>query len=169
MKVSSELGKGSAFRLLLPSAGALVVTSPPELPAETAWRGEGTVLVADDETAVRIVAKRLLEAFGYTVVQAKDGREALDYFVQSPAEFTAVLLDLTMPRMDGLEAFAEIRRLRGNIPVVLMSGYNEQDAVSRFAGQGLAAFVQKPFSPAELREAFRLLREPEVAAKTFNA
>ena len=155
MKVTSEVGQGSTFRLLLPSTGAPVVARPPEPPAPQVSRGSGTVLVADDEPAVRLVASRLLEVGGYTVVLAKDGREALDLFTKTPSEFTVILMDLTMPRMDGLEAFVAIRRVRADIPIVLMSGYNEQDAVGRFAGQSLTAFVQKPFSPAELREAFR--------------
>ena len=159
MKVSSEAGEGSTFRLLLPSVGEPVDARPPEPPAPQVSRGSGTVLVADDEAAVRLVASRLLEIFGYSVVLAKDGREALELFTKSPDDFTVILMDLTMPRMDGLEAFAEMRRVRGDIPVVLMSGYNEQDAISRFAGQELTAFVQKPFSPAELREAFRGLAD----------
>ena len=61
-----------------------------------------------------------------------------------------VLLDMTMPRMDGEEAFRELRRIRQGVRVILTSGYNEQDATERFAGKGLAGFIQKPYRPAEL-------------------
>ncbi len=162
MKVSSEVGKGSTFRLLLPSAGGPLEKDCADAPTELAWRGSGTVLVADDESEVRKVAARLLELSGYQVVLAVNGREAVDFFREAPGGFVAVLLDLTMPEMDGIAAFTEMRRIRADIPVVLMSGYNEQDAISRFAGQGLAAFMQKPFTPAELRHAFReLTQSPE--------
>ena len=155
MKVSSEVGQGSIFRLLLPSAGGPVEVRPPEKPSEPAWRGAGTVLVADDDMAIRIVASRFLKTFGYRVVPAVDGREALKLFRQTPADFAAILLDLTMPNMDGITAFAEMRRLRADIPVVLMSGYTEQDAVNRFTDGTPSAFVQKPFTADELRHAFR--------------
>ncbi len=157
LKVVSEAGKGSTFTLLLPSMGEPVEESAPDAPAEVEWRGSGAVLVVDDDDAVRIVASRMLHAMGYEVVLAVDGREGVEKFNEHPANFCAVLLDLTMPKMDGTEAFAELRRIKPEIKVVLMSGFTEQDATSRFAGQGLAAFLQKPFAPEELRRAFREL------------
>lgn len=157
IKVTSKVGEGSTFRLLLPAIEGAVETRAPEPPVIAEWRGAGTVLVADDEPSVRLVASRLLESFGFRVVLAANGLEALEAFRKSPDDFAAVLLDLTMPQMDGMEAFTAMRSIRADLPVVLMSGYTEQDAVSRFAGQGLAGFVQKPFSPAELREAFSAL------------
>ena len=157
LKVSSAVGKGSTFRLLLPAAGGPVEKLPPPAPAQAEWRGCGTVLVVDDEEAVRIVASRLLKTFGYEVTLAVNGREAVEKFREARSDYAAVLLDLTMPQMDGTEAFAELRRIKPEIKVVLMSGFNEQDAISRFAGKGLAAFVQKPFTPDELRTAFQKL------------
>ena len=155
IKVSSEVGVGSTFRLLLPSAGEPVKVLPPAPPAVNQRRGSGTILVADDEPAIRIVASRLLESFGYRVVLAENGSEALEIFQKSPADYTGILLDLTMPKMDGMEAFTAIRLIREDVPVVLMSGFNEQDAISRFSGKNLAGFVQKPFTPDELRQAIR--------------
>ena len=159
MKVSSKEGKGSTFRLLLPSAGAPVEGRAPAVPVESDWRGSGTVLVADDEASVRVVASRLLESFGYRIVLALDGADALERFRKAPADYAAVLLDLTMPKMDGIEAFMAMRTIRADIPIVLMSGYTEQDAVNRFTDGTPSAFVQKPFSPDELREAFRGLTD----------
>ena len=156
LKVVSDVGKGSTFTLLLPSTGEPVeAPAAPEAPVPVEWRGSGAVLVIDDDEAVRIVASRMLHAMGYEVVLAVDGREGVAKFRENPANFCAILLDLTMPLMDGTEVFSELRHVKGDIKVVLMSGFNEQDAISRFAGQGLAAFVQKPFAPEELRQAFR--------------
>jgi CheY-like chemotaxis protein len=120
--------------------------------AEPVLQRRGTVLVVDDEEVVRGVASRILGSCGFDVILANDGREGVARFGEHRAELVAVLMDLTMPAMDGVDAFREIRCLDENVPVLLMSGYNEQDAVMRFAGKGLSGFVQKPFTVEMLRE-----------------
>jgi CheY-like chemotaxis protein len=112
----------------------------------------GTVLVVDDEELVRGIAARILESYGFDVILASDGGEGVARFRERRPEIKAVLMDLTMPVMGGVEAFREIHGLDEGVPVLLMSGYNEQDAVTRFAGKGLAGFVQKPFSVEMLRD-----------------
>jgi len=87
--------------------------------------------------------------------RAVDGVEGLSLFRSHDDEVVAVLLDLTMPGLDGEAVFRERRAIRQNLPVLLMSGYNEQDAVSRFAGKGLAGFLQKPFTVDQLMEKLR--------------
>ena len=109
------------------------------------------VLVVDDEDTVRSVMARMLRSFGYEAVVACNGQEAVEIFHDGRDDFRAVLLDLTMPELDGAETFREIHRLRPKLPVVLMSGYTEQDAVSKFGAAGLAGFLQKPFQPDTLR------------------
>ena len=136
---------------------------PEEAPIGAEWRGSGTVLVVDDEAEVRSVSARLLETFGYRVALAENGRNALELFRTAPSSYAAILLDLTMPKMGGIEAFTEMRRIRADLPVVLMSGYHEEAAISRLTGQGLARFVRKPFTSLELREVFRELMEPRTA------
>jgi CheY-like chemotaxis protein len=120
----------------------------------------GTVLVVDDEQTVREVCARMLGNWGCEVEIARDGREALARFREDPARFTAVLLDLTMPELDGAATFTELRRIRPDVRVLLMSGFNEQDAVSRFAGKGLAGFVQKPFTPDALQRKLKAILDP---------
>lgn len=99
---------------------------------------------------------RALEHLGFTPELASDGQEAVELFRRDPAAYALVLLDLTMPRMDGAEAYRQMRQLRPDLKAVLMSGFNRVDAVDRFVGQGLAGFVQKPFEidtlVAELRQ-----------------
>jgi CheY-like chemotaxis protein/two-component sensor histidine kinase len=112
--------------------------------------GEGIVLIADDEPGVRLVASKTLKRAGFEVLQATDGDEAVEIFRQRSGEIACVLLDLVMPRVSGEKAFALLREIRPDIPVVLMSGFSEHEAIGRFAGQGLAAFIQKPFQPREL-------------------
>jgi len=119
-------------------------------PATAMWRGAGTILVVDDEESVRSAAAMMLKKMGFGVALAGDGREAIKVFQAEPNRFDLVLMDLTMPHMDGEFAFAELRRIREDVRVVLMSGFNEQEAISRFTGKGLASFLQKPFGYEEL-------------------
>lgn len=159
IKVYSEVGKGTTFKVLLPAANAPVKPADTS-PAEPApWHGEGMILLADDEETVRALSKRMLETLGFTVVLAGDGRQAVDVFQQNADKISAVLLDMTMPHMDGQQAFTELRRIRPNIKVILSSGYSEQDAVERFAGKGLSGFLQKPYGLEELSQAMRKLTE----------
>jgi len=153
VKVDTAPGRGTTFRLLLPAAeGAPAIASeaPKSLDALT---GTGTILVVDDEEAVRQIATRILERFGFTVVTATNGREGVDLFARDPHAFRLVLMDLTMPVLDGIEAFNEIHRLAADVPVILMSGYNRSESAERFAGRGLAGFIQKPFEATRLAEA----------------
>jgi signal transduction histidine kinase len=159
LKVYSEPGRGSTFKLLVPTADAPVEPDPWAGRAPTPWRGSGTVLVVDDEPMVREVAKAMLNRLGLTVVQAGDGQEAVDLFSADPGRFDVVLLDLTMPRLSGAEAFRQIRAIRADARVILMSGYNEEEASGRFAGKGLAGFVEKPFSPQDIGTMIRRVLE----------
>ncbi|HYD83439.1 MAG TPA: response regulator, partial [Opitutus sp.] len=102
---------------------------------------------------------------GFTTVQAVHGREAVEFFQREPNGFRAVLLDLTMPVMDGEEAFNEIHRLNPAVPVILMSGYNKTDSAGRFEGRGLAGFVQKPFEASRLMETLRTVLEEQPSAR----
>ena len=107
--------------------------------------------MVDDEEIVRTTAKIALERYGYEVLVAADGAEALDCLRNAP-HVTVVLLDLTMPIMSGEEALQEIRRMRPELRVILSSGYNEIEATRRFRGQGLSGFLQKPYTADVLGE-----------------
>lgn len=159
VRVKSEPGTGSTFTILIPALriSAHEVAAKRPIPAE--WMGRGTILVVDDEEAVSMVACRLLESFGFQIRRAADGIEGVDVFRSHAAEIDVVLLDFIMPRMNGEEAFNEIKRMRKDVPVLLMSGYSEQDATERFADKGLSGFIQKPFKSEELREKMRNLFE----------
>jgi PAS domain S-box-containing protein len=149
IRVESTPGRGTKFRVLLPeNEGEVHSAESSRRPPDP--RGSGRVLVVDDEEIVRTVTARVLSTLGYTVITAADGREAIDTLQASHEPIDAVLMDLTMPKLDGVAAFEELRRLQRDLPVILMSGYNEQDAVARFAASGLAGFLQKPFSAATL-------------------
>jgi len=118
----------------------------------TKWMVRGTMLVVDDEETIREVATLMLEDMGFKTLQAENGAEALDVYRQHERDIVGVLLRMTMPKMDGKECFCELRRMNPAVKVILSSGYNELDATSRFVGQGLGGFLQKPYSPEALRE-----------------
>ncbi len=149
LKVYSSPGKGTTFKVFFPATDAMAVRPAPEV---MSFRGEGLVLVIDDDHGVREAATRLLELFGFRVLQAVDGRHGTEVFSQHASEVVVVILDMTMPEMNGEEAFREIRRIRADVPVILSSGYDEIEATSRFTAKGLAGFLQKPFTPQELTE-----------------
>jgi CheY-like chemotaxis protein len=150
IKVYSQPGKGSTFKVLLPAAKEGVVR--PASSHRIDLRGSGTILVVDDEEVVRKVAKAVLELYGYTVILAGDGRDALHIFEQRKSEIDLVLLDLIMPNMGGEETYRHLRLLRPDIPVILSSGYSDAQAHERFAGKALASFIKKPYTAAALGE-----------------
>jgi signal transduction histidine kinase/ActR/RegA family two-component response regulator len=152
LRVYSEVGRGSTFRVVLPLSASSPVVSPD---SDRVWRAEGTVLVVDDDPMVRSVARRLLESFGLTVVVADGGPEAIARVAAAPGSVDAVLLDMTMPEMSGPDVFARLRVIKPSLPVVLMSGYHE-DELSSEVGAGISGFVQKPFTPADLSSRMRV-------------
>jgi len=158
IRVYSEVDRGTSFKVLFPAAGERATRQPAEPKSnEFAFRGSGRILVVDDEEMVRGVARLSLETVGYEVVTAEDGEAALEIFRREGAKIDAVLLDMSMPKMGGEEAFREMRRLRADTRVILSSGFNEEDSVDRFLGQGPDGFLQKPFQPQELIRAVREL------------
>ncbi|MCC6696413.1 MAG: response regulator [Candidatus Hydrogenedentes bacterium] len=150
VKVYSEPGKGTTMKVLLPVHDSSRHFEDGALAKKDAWRGTGTILVVDDETTVRTVTRAALQRAGFSVLEACDGEEALQLLEAHLSEIRLVLLDVTMPRMGGEEAYRRIRQLSRTIPVVLSSGYNEQDATGQFNGKGLSGFIQKPYRPSDL-------------------
>ncbi|RJP22436.1 MAG: response regulator [Deltaproteobacteria bacterium] len=151
LKVYSEPGRGTTFKILFPALEEKVSDEKPSAPTE--WRGKGTVLLVDDEQSLCALGARMLEHLGFHVLTASDGREAVDLYRKRPGEIDLVLMDLTMPHMDGGEAFGELRRINPDIRVILSSGYSRDDVAGRFAGKNLAGVLQKPYTIAKLTEA----------------
>jgi len=155
MEVESELGRGTTFRLLFP--GAEGIAEPLHKPVEAAvtWHGSGTVLVVDDEEAVRQVCSAMLKKLGFNVVLAADGQAAIEAFQAEPGRYAMVLLDLTMPQPDGRQVFTALRLVRKDLPTVLMSGFNEEEVRSEFTGVRFDGFLQKPFEYDSFCEVIR--------------
>jgi PAS domain S-box-containing protein len=157
IRIRTAPGEGTTFRVLFPAVAGAV--REPEKPsaARSDWRGSGTVLVVEDEEGVREVAERILQDFGFETLLAVDGRDALEQFERAKRKVTAVLLDLSMPRMGGQETFRRLRHLRPDLPVIIMSGYTEESVAAQFSESGahLTAFLQKPFLAEDLVSVLR--------------
>jgi len=150
LKIQSEAGRGTTFKLYFPASEA-AMTPEVSLPQERKAIFQGLALVVDDEPVILETTEAALRYMGFTVLCARDGVEGLEVFRAHQEEVRLVLLDLTMPRMDGLETFQAIHQLRPDLPVILSSGYNEHESVQGFLGKGLAGFLQKPYPLKELR------------------
>jgi CheY-like chemotaxis protein len=158
VRVYSEPGRGTTFKILFPAAEGAAEPSRVDSAHPLPEKGEGHILIIDDESTVRETSTAILRAYGFTAESAVDGRHGLEIFKASQTPISAVLLDLTMPNMDGEETFRQLRQLNPGVKVVLMSGFNKVDAINRFTGKGLAGFVQKPFDfETLLRELRRVL------------
>ena len=114
-------------------------------------------MVVDDEEVVRRVVKSMLERHGYKALLAEDGLQAVEILEQMRDEIALIILDLTMPVMNGEEALRRLKLINPDVPILLSSGYNEMEAIQRFAGKGLAGFIQKPYTSARLAEKLRSL------------
>ena len=159
IKVYSELSKGTTFKVAFPAVNLPPSLSPDTSSSTDLWKSSGTVLVVDDEETVRGLVRRMLEIMGFTVITANDGKEALSAFQRELNTIRLVILDMTMPHLDGPGTFRELRRLQSNVKAILTSGYNEQSAISQFAGKGLSGFIQKPFRYEELLSVVRRVLE----------
>ena len=160
IRVTSEPGRGTQIEVLFPPTTRPVIAPPALAPVPPAWRGEGTILVVDDEAHIRAGAAQALEHTGFTVLTAADGREAVTVFRQHAETIRAVLLDLTMPNMDGAATARELRQIRPDVRVVLTSGYTAEEATRQFTERDLVGFLQKPYGLKELIAAVRGALEP---------
>lgn len=166
LHVHSAVGEGSSFQVFLPVFTGTARPEPPRPePMASAGRSvgpvsaRGPVAVVDDEADVRTATRELLERLGYNVVLFSGGAQLLNYLREhrrktgrgGPPFF--VLLDMTMPEWSGPETFKAMRYESPDVPVILMSGFAEEDAIAQFSGARPAGFLQKPFGMDSLREA----------------
>jgi len=153
--VESQPSQGTTFRVLFPASVELAKPLPGRATAGDEWHGSGTLLLVDDEETIRIVAKKMLMLLGFSVLTAANGPEAVELFRSHAAEVTGVILDLTMPQMGGEEVFPLLRAIKSDVPVLLASGYSEQELTRRLNAQGFVGFIQKPYTLKMLSEKLR--------------
>ena len=168
--VESEPNRGSTFRVFLPVSGEEVPRRPdkvgndgncgdtlqqgvPTIPSPIVMEGSRTILLVDDEEMVRDMAAAMLKHLGFTVLEAKDGIEAVEVFRQRQNEICLVLCDLTMPRMNGWETLTALRKLAPDIPVILASGYDEAQVMAGDHPEWPQVFLGKPYKLKGLSDA----------------
>jgi len=158
VKIYSEPGLGSTFKVFLPATTS-ETESATSHPALAPWSGHGILLVVDDEALARSTARSMAESLGFTVVEASDGREGLELFEKIYGSLALVIVDLTMPHLDGRETFLRMHALAPGVPIILSSGYSEHEAVSDFAGRGLSGFLPKPYQRVQFVNTIRKAME----------
>ncbi|TLN20503.1 response regulator [bacterium] len=150
ISIESAPEKGTTFRILLPvtqpdSTKELSEIQYVDVGVPEDGAGSKTLLLIDDEPSVRMVGKEMLESAGYKVLAAADGVEGLDIFATHKNEISLVILDMTMPRMDGAETLRRIKAIAPKVPVLLSSGFSEEN-ISGYEGEiRPAGFVKKPY------------------------
>ena len=157
--VESVPGRGTTFRVLLPIADPGAPDGGSPHAHDEGVRGHGLVLVVDDDPTVCAVARQMLERRGFRVRIAADGLDGLDHFHRERDAIRLALIDLTMPRMGGEELVAAIRAVDRDIPIILMSGFNDAEVAERFPPHWVSACVQKPFRVEELDQVIRKTEE----------
>ena len=164
VRIRTAPDEGTTFRVVLPAVAGEADVAPRRL-SGAGWCGRGTVLVVEDEDGVREVVGRMLERLGFHVITAVDGQDALHVLGEHDGEVTAVLLDLSMPRMGGAETVRLIRQRSPELPVVLMSGYTEEDVASKILDGlgGGVRFLHKPFLSEDLSSVLRQLSQSAIA------
>jgi len=152
IRVHSEPGRGSRFDVLLPALmdGLAADDDEPSAVLGDVHQEAYTVLIVDDDETVRAVSGAMLEHAGYQILLAVDGQAGVELFAERNQDIDLVLLDLSMPRMDGQACFERLCALDPGVRVVLSSGYNERDAIDRFEGRALSGFIQKPYRAKDL-------------------
>ncbi|MGC3959213.1 MAG: response regulator [Verrucomicrobiota bacterium] len=160
--VTSKPERGTAISILFPvtsKAASPAVTPKPPPPSNVAppTALTGTVLIVEDEATLRLLMERILKRLGLQVLTAADGLEGVAVFQERAQEISFVILDFTMPKLDGVKTLAELRKAQPDVKAVLTSGYNVENINQSYAQEGFAAFIRKPFQVETLIEVARRL------------
>jgi len=167
--VYSEPGQGSVFKVYLPEASEVQESEPPQQSASAPSGGSETILVIEDEEIVRNLASRGLRDHGYSVVEARNGSEALGYMRQHPGTVDLVISDVVMPEMGGRELAQSLALSDPGLPILFMSGYTGEDVVQRGLLDPGVPFQQKPFTPATLATKVRAMLDQHPRLRTTAA
>jgi signal transduction histidine kinase/CheY-like chemotaxis protein len=160
LQLTSQPGHGTTFTVYLPIQNSTIsdqedplqITPPP-------WQGSGTILLAEDEIQVKLIAKILLEQLGFTVLEASNGTEALALYLTHGADIRVVMTDMGMPVMDGYALFRELKKVNPELPIIISSGFGDTAIAARIARKDIAGLVSKPYSLEVLRNVLQSVLE----------
>jgi PAS domain S-box-containing protein len=149
IKVASSPGRGSMFKVFFPAALEKIPPQPVH-EVKDDLTGSGVILLVDDEELVRHFAATMLAQLGYTILEAANGQEAIELFQRNLNKIMLVILDLSMPVMDGEECLKRLKGIKPDVPILLSTGFSETEAARRFQSAGVATFLQKPYTAQHL-------------------
>jgi CheY-like chemotaxis protein len=155
INVSSQIGKGTQFEIYLPASDKDVPKPKPV--RETLFKGNGAVLLVDDEHMILDVGERMLNKLGYDVLTAANGVEALEIYRKHKDRIDVIILDMVMPKMNGSETFDRIKEINPGAKVLLSSGYSITSQATEILSRGCDGFIQKPFNLQGLSQNIRLV------------
>jgi PAS domain S-box-containing protein len=156
LQLFSKLGQGTSFKVYLPAlVNELCGDENESSTASEAWQGSGTILLVEDEEQVRLIAKELLEMFGFTVLEAESGKEALEVYQNNSTEITLVFTDMGMPVMDGYELIEKLKNLNPELPIIVSSGYGDAEVSARIGRDNIAGIISKPYNSDKLQEVLK--------------
>ncbi len=156
LQLQSHLGQGTTFKVYLPVPKTNSTESDDQKHIPSApWKGSGTILLVEDEDQVRQIAKALLKNFGFAVLEAVNGKDALELYQTNATDITLVLTDMGMPIMDGYELFSELKKLNPELPIIISSGYGDAEVGSRIGIDNIDGLISKPYGPDQLREVLK--------------
>jgi two-component system, cell cycle sensor histidine kinase and response regulator CckA len=159
--VHSEVGKGTSFKIYLPRASKAAETDVPKKPKKTVKRGSETILLVEDDPAVRELVTAMLETQGYNVLVAQDPRDVGTICEQHDGRIHLLLTDLILPGMSGREIAKRVGQLRPEVAVLFMSGYTDDALIHSHGFDETFAFLQKPFSSVTLGAKIREVLEAD--------
>jgi CheY-like chemotaxis protein len=163
MQLVSQPGQGSTFKIYLP----ITITESNEdiLDASSVpWMGNGTILLVEDEELLKMVAKEQLQILGFTVIEASNGKEALELYLKHVTDIILVVTDMGMPIMNGYELFRELKKLNPKLPIVISSGFGDVAVSSHLATEDIAGIISKPYTFDMLRDVLKRVVERAVQA-----
>jgi CheY-like chemotaxis protein len=149
--IKSEPGKGSEFSLILPLLENAESIDKTRID-EKIIKGEGLILVVDDEDIMRQMASEILTLAGYSVLIAHNGSEGVKIFRKRHNEIKAVLLDMIMPKKSGKESYIEMKEIDNNVKVILTSGFRKDESVEDVMNLGVKKYIQKPYNVEKLTQ-----------------
>lgn len=160
LQLDSQPGEGTTFKVYLPVQMSKSETEEAHQKAvSAAWHGSGTILLAEDEVQVKSIAIALLQKLGFTVLDAANGKEALELYQQNAADITLVVTDMGMPVMNGYELFYKLKQLDPQLPIIISSGFGEGDIASKIPREEIAGMINKPYNFDHLRDVLKGVAE----------
>jgi len=166
-QVFSQQGHGTTFKIYLPSQMLAAGDDGQKqtIPSEP-WQGSGTILLVEDEDELRYLAKMVLNNFGFSVIEASNGNEALELYQKNVEQITLVITDMGMPVMDGFALVKELKKNSPRLPIVISSGFGDADIASRISHDDIVGLISKPYNPDELREVLKNVADDARAGVT---